>query len=82
MVATDNNKFRALPSVDKILAAKESRALAETYSHGALVTLALETHCKPPGKKFPPAAPHHPFRPSSKRLKVGPGLYGSPPPGR
>lgn len=43
MVATDNNKFRALPSVDKILAAKESRALAETYSHGALVTLARDS---------------------------------------
>ena len=43
MVAADNNKFRALPSVDKILAAKESRALAETYSHGALVTLARDS---------------------------------------
>ena len=43
MVATDNNKYRDLPSVDKILAAKESRALAATYSHSALVTLARDS---------------------------------------
>ena len=43
MVATSNNKFRQLPSVDKILAAEESRALAETYSHTALVTLARDS---------------------------------------
>ncbi len=43
MVATGNNKFRDLPSVDKILAAKESRALAATYSHSALVTLARDS---------------------------------------
>ena len=43
MVATDNKKFRELPSVDKILAAKESLTLAETYSHRALVTLARDS---------------------------------------
>ena len=43
MAATGKNKFRALPSVDKILAAEKSRALAETYSHGALVDLARDS---------------------------------------
>lgn len=43
MVATSNNKFRQLPSVDRILAAEKSRALAETYSHSALVTLARDS---------------------------------------
>ena len=43
MVATDNSKFRQLPSVDRLLAAEESRALAQTYSHTALVTLARDS---------------------------------------
>ena len=43
MVATDNNKYRELPSVDKILAAEKSRVLAETFSHDALVTLARDS---------------------------------------
>lgn len=44
MAATGNNsKFRQLPSVDKILAAKESQALARTYPHAALVTLARDS---------------------------------------
>ena len=43
MVVTDNNRFRELPSVDRILATEESRALAETYPHGALVTLARDS---------------------------------------
>ena len=43
MVATDNNKFRELPSVDKILAAEQSRVLAKTFSHSALVTLARDS---------------------------------------
>ena len=43
MVATGNNKFRQLPSVDRLLATEESRALAEAYSHTALVTLARDS---------------------------------------
>lgn len=43
MVATGNNKFRRLPSVDRLLAAEESRVLARTYPHGALVTLARDS---------------------------------------
>ena len=43
MVATDNNKFRGLPSVDRILATEETKALADTYSHSALVTLARDS---------------------------------------
>ncbi len=43
MVATGKNRFRGLPSVDRILATEGSRALAETYSHDALVTLARDS---------------------------------------
>ena len=43
MVATDKNRFRELPSVDRLLATDETKALAETYSHGALVTLARDS---------------------------------------
>ena len=42
-MTTTENKFRDLPSVDKLLATDESKALVETYSHGALVTLARDS---------------------------------------
>ena len=42
-MTTTENKFRDLPSVDKLLATDESKALVEIYSHGALVTLARDS---------------------------------------
>ena len=42
-MTTIENKFRDLPSVDRLLATDESKALVETYSHGALVTLARDS---------------------------------------
>ena len=42
-MTTIENKFRDLPSVDRILATDKTKALMETYSHGALVTLARDS---------------------------------------
>ena len=39
----ERNRLRELPSVDRLMAAEESRDLARTYSHGALVALARDS---------------------------------------
>ncbi|MCH7522099.1 MAG: L-seryl-tRNA(Sec) selenium transferase, partial [Candidatus Marinimicrobia bacterium] len=42
MCARSENGFRALPSVDKLLASPQSRELVQAYSHQAVVSLARD----------------------------------------